>query len=66
MSKDLYQILGVSRTASDDDIRRAYKRKAKESHPDLHPGDAAATDNAKPQPARQRREVSVRVDITGQ
>lgn len=41
MSKDLYKILGVTRTASEDDIRRAYKRKAKETHPDLHPGDAA-------------------------
>lgn len=40
MSRDLYQILGVTRTASDDEIRRAYKRKAKGSHPDLHPGDA--------------------------
>lgn len=41
MSKDLYKILGVSRSASEDEVRRAYKRKAKESHPDLHPGDSA-------------------------
>ncbi|MEC7290027.1 MAG: DnaJ C-terminal domain-containing protein [Pseudomonadota bacterium] len=47
MSKDLYKILGVSRTASDDDIRRAYKRKAKESHPDLHPGDARKAETFK-------------------
>lgn len=44
MSKDLYSILGVPRTASEDDIRRAYKRRAKDSHPDLHPGDAAKAD----------------------
>lgn len=44
MSKDLYQILGVPRSATEDDIRRAYKRKAKDSHPDLHPGDAAKAD----------------------
>ncbi len=47
MSRDLYQILGVSRTASSDDIRRAYKRKAKESHPDLHPGDTAKAETFK-------------------
>ena len=47
MSKDLYKILGVSRTASADDIRRAYKRKAKESHPDLHPGDASKAEQFK-------------------
>jgi len=47
MSKDLYKILGVSRTASADDIRRAYKRKAKDSHPDLHPGDAAKAEQFK-------------------
>lgn len=41
MSRDLYAILGLARTASDDDIRRAYKRKAKDLHPDLHPGDDA-------------------------
>jgi len=40
MSKDPYETLGVTRSASADDIRRAYKRKAKETHPDLHPGDA--------------------------
>ena len=40
MSRDLYKVLGITRTASADDIRRAYKKKAKESHPDLHPGDS--------------------------
>lgn len=39
MSSDLYAILGVSKTASAEDIRAAYKRKAKASHPDLHPDD---------------------------
>lgn len=41
MSRDLYQTLGVTRTASEDEIRRAYKQQAKALHPDLHPGDAA-------------------------
>lgn len=44
MSKDPYEILGVTRSADADDIRRAYKRKAKETHPDLHPGNAAKAD----------------------
>ena len=47
MSRDLYKILGISRTASEDEIRRAYKRKAKESHPDLHPNDAAKAETFK-------------------
>ncbi|MEM9938098.1 MAG: J domain-containing protein [Pseudomonadota bacterium] len=41
MSKDLYSILDVSRSADAAELRRAYKRKAKELHPDLHPGDKA-------------------------
>lgn len=41
MSKKLYSILGVAPNASADQIRRAYKRKAKDLHPDLHPDDDA-------------------------
>lgn len=39
---DLYATLGVQRGASEEEVRKAYRRIAKESHPDLHPGDAAA------------------------
>jgi len=38
--RDPYQLLGVSRTASQDDIKRAYRRLVKELHPDVNPGDA--------------------------
>ncbi|MDX5932067.1 DnaJ C-terminal domain-containing protein [Acidiphilium acidophilum] len=39
---DPYETLGVARDASAEDIRRAYRKLAKTSHPDLNPGDAAA------------------------
>lgn len=40
--RDYYEVLGVSKDASDEDIKRAYRRKAKECHPDLHPNDKEA------------------------
>jgi DnaJ-class molecular chaperone len=40
--RDPYQVLGVARTATADEIRQAYRKIAKASHPDLHPGEAKA------------------------
>jgi DnaJ-class molecular chaperone len=39
---DPYEILGLSKTASDEDIRKAYRKLAKKYHPDLNPGKADA------------------------
>lgn len=47
MSADPYTVLGVKRTAADDEIRKAYRDLAKKLHPDLNPGDAAAADRFK-------------------
>jgi molecular chaperone DnaJ len=41
-TKDLYAILGVSKGAGADDIRKAYRKLARKHHPDLNPGDARA------------------------
>jgi len=41
---DLYQLLGVPREASRDDIAQAWRRRARAEHPDSRPGDAAAAD----------------------
>lgn len=40
--KDPYSVLGVAKTASADEVRKAYRRLAKQNHPDLHPGDKDA------------------------
>lgn len=50
MIDDPYKVLGVSRDASDEDIKRAYRRLAKKYHPDLNPGDQEA--------ARKMQEVN--------
>ncbi len=72
---DPYSILGVSRTASDDDIRKAFRVLAKKHHPDLNPGDKAAEAKFKEisqandilsDPEKRRRFDAGEIDGTGQ
>ncbi|MEM9590428.1 MAG: DnaJ C-terminal domain-containing protein [Pseudomonadota bacterium] len=47
MAEDLYSVLGVAKTASADDITKAYRKLAKKLHPDLNPGDTVAEEKFK-------------------
>ncbi|SOD97144.1 J domain-containing protein [Caenispirillum bisanense] len=45
--RDPYSVLGVSHTATQDDVKKAFRRLARTMHPDLHPDDAQAADRFK-------------------
>src|SRR4029078_7115825 len=55
--KDPYEILGVAKTASEADIKKAFRALAKKHHPDKHAGDAAAQ--------KRFQEISGAYDILG-
>ena len=55
--KDYYAVLGVSKDASEKDITKAYRRLARQYHPDANPGDASAEEKFK--------EISAAYDVVG-
>ncbi len=55
--KDYYAVLGVPKTATEKELSRAFKKLAKEHHPDANPGNAAAEDRFK--------EISAAYDVLG-
>lgn len=57
MHRDLYEVLGVSRSADEEEIRKAYKKLARKYHPDLNPGDEEAENRFK--------EVAVAYEVLG-
>ncbi len=72
---DPYSVLGVARTASEDEIRKAFRKLAKKYHPDLNPGDKAAEAKFKEigqandilsDPEKRRRYDAGEIDATGQ
>lgn len=55
--RNYYQILGVERSASHDDIRKAYRKLARKHHPDINPGNKEAENKFK--------EISIAYDVLG-
>ena len=47
MAKNYYELLGVTKTASDEELKSAFRKMARQYHPDLHPGDENAANKFK-------------------
>lgn len=57
LEQDFYKVLGVAKDASEKEITKAYRKKARQYHPDANPGDAKAED--------QFKEISAAYDVVG-
>lgn len=75
MSDDPYTVLGVKKTATQDEIKKAYRKLAKKLHPDLHPGNAAkkaefqavsAANDLLSDPEKRKRFDAGEIDASGQ
>ena len=44
---DYYEVLGIQKGASEDEIKKAYKKLARKDHPDMNPGDKEAEEKFK-------------------
>jgi DnaJ-class molecular chaperone len=75
MADDPYAVLGLTRNATEDDIRRSFRKLAKELHPDLNPGDKAAAERFKKvtaayellsDPERRKRYDRGEIDASGE
>lgn len=75
MGQDPYEVLDVKKTATHDEIKKAYRKLAKKLHPDLHPGDegkkaeflaVAAANDLLSDPEKRRRFDAGEIDSSGQ
>ena len=61
MKEDFYEILGINKSASESEIKKAYRKKAIKYHPDKNPGDSQAEENFKKATEAKKKQVTVQL-----